>query len=201
MAEPPMRQQFDLKKHPPFVGFFKDLRRRVQWKEQKNRSVELNGLKHQHTIWVPVHPCPPQQLKAHVACLRSHFVQLLVASTMSGFRKEKKKKLDFHEMCHESQTALDWALRNKDKVKFKHLGNQFAINSWQQQVILPLANTLCYRRNCFSPLHPSPSPTHTHEPQVDCAVMLTGEENCFLTFPVINLHPEAWDWFHFSVYM
>lgn len=116
-------------------------------------------------------------------------------------KKKRKKKLGFHEMCHESQTALDWALRNKDKVKFKHLGNQFAINSWQQQVILPLANTLCYRRNCFSPLHPSPSPTHTHEPQVDCAVMLTGEENCFLTFPVINLHPEAWDWFHFSVYM
>lgn len=147
---------------------------------------------------------PPQQLKAHVACLRSHFVQLLVASTMSGFgkkKKERKRKLGFHEMCHESQTAIDWALRNKDKVKFKHLGNQFAINSWQQQVILPLANTLCYRRNCFSPLHPSPSPTHTHEPQVDCAVMLTGEENCFLTFPVINLHPEAWDWFHFSVYM
>lgn len=35
------------------------------------------------------------------------------------------------------------------------------------------------------------SHAHTHAPQVDWALMLTGEENCFLTFPVINLHPGA----------
>ena len=117
-----------------------------------------------------------------------------------------KRSLDFHELYHKSHAplkCLSLGTQKSSRGKFKHLGNQFAINSWLQQVILPQANTLCYRRNCFSSLQPSLSytRTHTHAPQVDCAVMLTGEENCFLTFPVINLHPEAWDWFHFSVYM
>lgn len=74
-----------------------------------------------------------------------------------------KKSQGFHEIHHENHVPLKRLRPGTQKSrwgKFKHLGNQFATNSWLQQVILPLANTLCYRRNCFSSLHPSLPHTH-----------------------------------------
>lgn len=123
----------------------------------RTQQVQMPTCIHNSNPWPYIHT-PHNSLKC-----RFHARRAIWCNCTQRHVAMFKKSRGFHEIHHESHVPLKHLRRGTQKSrwgKFKHLGNQFAINSWLQQVILPLANTLCYRRNCFSSLHPSLSRTH-----------------------------------------